>query len=207
MLWLAKYISEMVFKQNIFQTTLAVLAQHNKRLSLWLNVITFCTIIVLQKTCEYFWATPGGWTKEMSQCDASGLCCNELKNLPFLPLLRQPSSLHLSFLFSVSIKLGWWLSSKKNEKTHCSIHRLCFGRFRMYTVLYKQSAQNNCLTCQPCNVTARSKSLQTHLSEAGCYIEAKVIGGCISLYSETWQVCMGTGTTRQCVVSQISWLI
>ena len=44
----ANHRSELKFKQNIFQTTLAVFAQHNKRLRL--KFITSSTTIVLQKS-------------------------------------------------------------------------------------------------------------------------------------------------------------
>ena len=43
---IANHRSELKFKQNIFQPTLAVSAQHNERLRL--KFITFQTIIVLQ---------------------------------------------------------------------------------------------------------------------------------------------------------------
>ena len=43
---------ELKFKQNIFQPTLAVSAQHNKRLRL--KFFTFCTTTVLQKYVNPF---------------------------------------------------------------------------------------------------------------------------------------------------------
>ena len=45
---LAKHRSELEFKQNILQTTLAVLSQYNKRLGS--KFISFRTTIVLPKT-------------------------------------------------------------------------------------------------------------------------------------------------------------
>ena len=139
-----------------------------------------CACKLRKKTYAFIRVAPWGWWKKASSRDE--LCCHEKQNLPFSPSLGQPFSLHFSFSFCIfSIRAAGCRWPVMMRKLLLNRQNFSFGRLRMYSAPYKQSAPNNCLAINSVmSLPGPSHCLCIWLisNEAqGCNLEAKEKGG------------------------------
>ena len=160
---LAKHRSELKFKQNIFQSRLVVLTQHNKTLKL--KFITCCApkhVLAhsssprkIRKLIVTVWWFVLQWITEFAVFNIVGAAILAA----FLILVLG--------LFQIGMLLHWQGVFWETQNVHNTLQAVC-----------PQKQPNS----QHCNVIARSKSsndrciLLTSNEAQGCYLEAKVKG-------------------------------